>query len=579
MQVTVETTQGLERRMRVEIPEERVRGEIDKRLGNLARSARIPGFRPGKAPVKIVARHYGRQVRDEVVGGIVQESLVDALEQEQLRPAAVPRIAPLETTAGVSYTATFDVLPDISLPQFETMEIARPVAAVADEDVDRMLETMQTQRRTWTAVERAATSTDRVVVDLDGFVDGEPLDEAAARELHVELDAGRMVAGFEAGLVGVRAGEDRTLALVFPESYPEHLAGKPATFEVKVHRVEEPAVPDVDDAFAESFGVAEGGVDALRGEVRANMERELAGGLRAALKQRVMEALVRSGALDHLGPNRATLMKRLPDALKAAEQRHHNTSAGQDDLFSAGDAQADIASASINEAIAEWRESLRLDGERETLGLYLTGHPIEEYRDELAGFTCGRIRDQCEKIENGSGGGSRRRKNIETVAAGLIVAIRSKNLNNGGKMGIVTLDDQSARIDVVIGSELFEASAGAMQKDAVLVVSGELGYDDFGGGYRLRAKQLMDLDAARRRYARRLRVNVDNSLSGNGFLDKFQEVVTPFKGGDCPIIVHYTNGTASASLTLGDDWRIEPCTELLEKLHDLEHNCKAELIY
>ena len=298
MQVTVETTQGLERRMRVEIPEERVRGEIDKRLGNLARSVRIPGFRPGRAPVKIVARHYGRQVRNEVVGGIVQESLVDALEQEQLRPAAVPRIAPLETTAGVSYTATFDVLPDISLPQFETMEIARPVAAVADEDVDRMLETMQTQRRTWTAVERAAASTDRVVVDLDGFVDGEPLDEAGARELHVELDAGRMVAGFEDGLVGVRAGEDRTLALVFPENYPEHLAGKPVTFEVKVHRVEEPSVPDVDDAFAESFGVEEGGVDVLRGEVRANMERDLAAGLRAALKQRVMEALLAGNEIE-----------------------------------------------------------------------------------------------------------------------------------------------------------------------------------------------------------------------------------------------------------------------------------------
>ena len=298
MQVTVETTQGLERRMRVEIPEERVRGEIDKRLGNLARSVRIPGFRPGRAPVKIVARHYGRQVRDEVVGGIVQESLVDALEQEQLRPAAVPRIAPLETTTGVSYTATFDVLPDISLPQFETMEIARPVAAVADEDVDRMLETMQTQRRTWTKVERAAASTDRVVVDLEGLVDGEPLDEAGARELHVELDAGRMVAGFEDGLIGVRAGEDRTLALVFPENYPEHLAGKPVTFEVKVHRVEEPSVPDVDDAFAASFGVEEGGVGALRGEVRANMERELADGLRAALKQRVMEALLAGNEIE-----------------------------------------------------------------------------------------------------------------------------------------------------------------------------------------------------------------------------------------------------------------------------------------
>ena len=298
MQVTVETTQGLERRMRVEIPEERVRGEIDKRLGDLARSIRVPGFRPGKAPVKVVARHYGRQVRDEVVGGIVQESLVDALEQEQLRPAGAPRIAPLETTAGVSYTATFDVLPDIALPQFDSMEIARPLATVTDEDVGRMLETMRVQRRTWSAVERAATSSDRVVVDLEGLVDGESLDEARAKELPVELDAGRMVDGFEDGLVGAQAGEGRTLELAFPENYPEHLAGKLVTFDVKVHRVEEPVVPDIDDAFAQGFGVADGGVDALRREVRANMERELADGLRTVLKQRVMEALLAGNEIE-----------------------------------------------------------------------------------------------------------------------------------------------------------------------------------------------------------------------------------------------------------------------------------------
>ena len=292
MQVTVEATQGLERRMRVEIPEEKVRGEIDKRLGDLARSVRIPGFRPGKAPVKVVARHYGRQVRDEVVGGIVRESLADALDQEQLRPAAVPRIAPLETASGVTYTATFDVLPDISLPQFESIEIARPVATVSDEDVDRMLEKMRVQRRTWREVERAATPSDRVVVNLEGHVDGEPLEEARATELPVELDAGRMVDGFEDGLVGAQAGEDRTLELAFPETYPEHLAGKPVTFDVKVHRVEEPVLPNVDDEFAESFGVADGGVEALRREARANMERELGDGLRALLKQRVMEALL-----------------------------------------------------------------------------------------------------------------------------------------------------------------------------------------------------------------------------------------------------------------------------------------------
>ena len=178
MQVTVETTQGLERRVLVEIPEERITGEIGKRLGDLARNVSVPGFRPGKAPVKVIARRYGRQVRDEVVGDVVQKSLVDALNQEQLRPAAAPRIAPVETDAGagVSFTATFDVLPDIALPEFESIEIARPVATVADEDVDRMLETMRKQRRTWKAVERAALASDRVVVDLQGVVDGQPLE-------------------------------------------------------------------------------------------------------------------------------------------------------------------------------------------------------------------------------------------------------------------------------------------------------------------------------------------------------------------------------------------------------------------
>ena len=300
MQVTVETIQGLERRMRVEIPEERIKGEIDKRLGDLARNARIPGFRPGKAPVRVIARRFGRQVRGEVVGDIMQESLVDALNQEQLRPAAAPRIAPVETDsgAGLSYTVTFDVLPDITLPAFESIEIARPAASVVDEDVDRMLETMRGQRRAWNAVERAALPSDRVVVDFEGIVDGKPLEQAGATEMPIQLDARRMVEGFEEGLVGASAGEDRTLNLVFPESYPEHLGGKPVTFNVKIRRVEEPELPDVDEAFAESFGVADGGVEALRSEVRANMERELAEGMRAVLKQRVMDALLTNVEID-----------------------------------------------------------------------------------------------------------------------------------------------------------------------------------------------------------------------------------------------------------------------------------------
>ena len=296
MQVTVETTQGLERRMRVEIPEDRIRIEVDKRLGNLARNVRIPGFRPGKVPIKVVARRYGRQMRAEVIGEIVQESFTDALGQEQLRPAATARIEPLESDAdtGVRYTATFDVFPDISLPSFDSIEILRPVAAVADDDVDRMLETLRIQHRTWKTVERAATPDDRVVVDFEGFMDGEPLAGSSATEMPVHLDARRMVEGFEDALVGARAGEDRTLDLAFSQSHPGHLAGKPVTFHVKVHRVEEPELPDLDAAFAERLGAGEGGVDALRNEVRASMERELSEALGGALKQRVLEALLAS---------------------------------------------------------------------------------------------------------------------------------------------------------------------------------------------------------------------------------------------------------------------------------------------
>ena len=293
MQVTVETTQGLERRMRVDIPEARIKGEVDKRLADIARSARVPGFRPGRAPVRIIARRFGREVRGEVMGDILKESLVEALDQEELRPAATPRIAPVETDpgAGMSYTATFDVLPKVALPQFETMEIVRSSASVMDEDVDRMLELMRMQRRTWKTVERAALASDRLVLDLEGAVEGRTLEELGGTDLSVQLDTRQTIDGFEEALVGAQAGEERTVDVTLPESYQEHLAGKPATFRVKVHRVEEPELPDVDGAFAESYGIADGSVEVLLSEVRSNLERELAGGMRTLVKERVMNAL------------------------------------------------------------------------------------------------------------------------------------------------------------------------------------------------------------------------------------------------------------------------------------------------
>ena len=295
MQVIVEDASGLERRMRVEIPEDRVRGEIERRLNSMAGNARVPGFRPGKAPLKVLEKRYGDQIRSEVVGEMVQSSFFEAVSQEELRPAGMPTIDPLEAEPGrgINYTAVFDVYPDLETPPMESLEIVRPVAEVADEDVDPMLETLRQQRKTWRPVDRAATATDRVVIDFEGTIDSEPLEGGSGTEVPVELDAGRMIDGFEGGLVGLQAGEERTLDLTFPDNYSaEDLAGKPVSFSIKTHRVEEAVLPAVDDALAVTFGIKEGGIEALRTEVKSNMRRELSAALRAITKRRVMDALL-----------------------------------------------------------------------------------------------------------------------------------------------------------------------------------------------------------------------------------------------------------------------------------------------
>ena len=295
MQVTVESTSTLERRMRVQIPEERVTGEVDKRLGDLARSASLPGFRPGRAPVKVVRQRFGRQVREEVVGELIRSSLDDALASEQLQPASRPTIDPLRASPGegVDFTVTFDVYPDVALRPLDSIEIRRPRAAVEESDIDRMVETLRRQRRRWEAVEREARSGDRVVIDYRGSVDGDELERGQGEEVPVELGAGRMIPGFEDGLIGVRAGKEKTLPLTFPEEYADgEVAGKAVEFAVKVHRIEEAVLPELDEDFVAGFGVREGGVEAFRDELRGNMERELDDGLRDLTKQRVLEALL-----------------------------------------------------------------------------------------------------------------------------------------------------------------------------------------------------------------------------------------------------------------------------------------------
>jgi trigger factor len=301
MQVTVEATQGLERKVKVQVPEDRIQGEISKRLTDIAQKARLPGFRPGKAPMKVIAQRYGKQVREEVVGEIVQSSFKDAIVQESLRPVGTPTIDPLEweSGSGVAYTAVFDVYPEVSLPPIDSLKIARPEAEVGEGDVDRMLERLRKQRRRWESVQRAATPGDRVVVDFEGTCDGEARDDLKTEGYAVELGAGQLFKQLEDSLLGTEAGQELSLDLHFPSDFGAgELAGKPVHFEVKVNTVEEPVLPEIDDEFATGFGVKEGGIEKLKSEIRDNMQRELEEGIRSTTKQRVMEALLAGRNLD-----------------------------------------------------------------------------------------------------------------------------------------------------------------------------------------------------------------------------------------------------------------------------------------
>ena len=301
MEVNVEQIEGLERRLKVALPEDRVAGEVDERVQKMARTVNVPGFRPGKVPIKVVRQRFGKAIRDEVVGELVRDSFQDALTQENLRPAGSPTIDDIqaEPGAGVAYEATFDVYPDVTVPAMESLDVVRPVSNVEDADVETMIDTLRQQRKTWDDVERDAKEQDRLVVDFSGTCDGEPITDGKAEKVPVEIGAGRMVKGFEDGLIGASAGDDLNLNVTFPEDAPdENIAGKPAEFEVHVHSVQEPKLPDLNESFFSSFGIGDGSEEGFRTEVRQNMERELEEAVRATTKRRVMDSLLEAEVLE-----------------------------------------------------------------------------------------------------------------------------------------------------------------------------------------------------------------------------------------------------------------------------------------
>lgn len=302
MQVSVETTEGLGRRVTVQVPAENIEKEIDRRLQSMRRTVKLAGFRPGKVPLKVLQQKYGGRVREEVVADMIGSSLSRALVDHKLRPAGRPHV---DTKTGdasqdLQYEATFEVYPEIEPASLEGVTIDKPVADITDEDMDRMFDKLRNQRAEWKEVDRAAGNGDQVTIGFVGTIDGEAFTGGTADEVPLVLGSGSMIAGFEEQLVGIGAGEERTIKVTFPEDYQaKELAGKEAEFRVTAHKVAEQVLPELDDAFAESFGITEGGMEALAREVRANMERELETKVRDQVKQQVMDRLLeKQGDID-----------------------------------------------------------------------------------------------------------------------------------------------------------------------------------------------------------------------------------------------------------------------------------------
>jgi len=288
------------------------------------------------------------------------------------------------------------------------------------------------------------------------------------------------------------------------------------------------------------------------------------------LNRRSLEALIRSGALDHQGANRATLMASLDAALQWAEQHSRDAVAGQNDLFGTlalTPADAGPSAAARFVAAPEWSDRERLEGEKETLGLYLTGHPIEQYREELAQFVKVRIADLKPERDQ------------TVVVAGLVVSVRTRNSRRGDRIAFVVLDDRSGRIELAVFSEAYNRYRNLIVKDKLLVVEGTVSVDEYSGGFKMSAEQIFDIDQAREQYARRLEINLDVARAGNGFSRHLAEALQPFREGRCQVFLDYQAVGAQAKLALGPEWRVRPAEALIVRLKELAGADRVRVVY
>ncbi len=295
MQVSIESLEGLQRKMTVQVPAEQITSAVDRKLKQLSKTVKLDGFRPGKVPVSVVKQKFGNQVRQEVIGDVIESSYRDALNQENIRPAGMPSIEPIEgeDQDGMSYSATFEVYPEIESIELASIEVEKSVAEIADGDIENMINKLRDQRKQWVEVERAAAEGDQVSCDFEGKIDGEGFEGGSGKDMTVEIGAGRMLKEFEEGLKGMSKGDEKTVDVNFPEDYHgKDVAGKTAQFTLKANKVSEAQLPELDEELIKSFGIDSGTEDDFRTNVVQNMEKELAQKVKTNTKNLVMAALL-----------------------------------------------------------------------------------------------------------------------------------------------------------------------------------------------------------------------------------------------------------------------------------------------
>ena len=301
MQVSVETTQGLERRLTITVSADSVDTAVKARLQQLAKTQRINGFRPGKVPVSVIKKRFGQAVRQEVAGDVMQRNFYEAIMEKKITPAGMPTFDLTKDVDGqdLEFVATFEVYPEVKVAGLDKIKVEKPVVEITDKDLDTMMKTLQTQHASWKEVKRKAKKDDKVTINFVGTIDGEEFDGGRAEDFPLELGKSRMIPGFEKPLVGAKTGDEVVSEVTFPEDYhAEALKGKNASFVITVTKVEGLDLPKVDDEFSKLFGVEEGGVEALKGEVKKNMQRELDQTLKATVKENVITGLLENNQLD-----------------------------------------------------------------------------------------------------------------------------------------------------------------------------------------------------------------------------------------------------------------------------------------